>query len=108
MLAYIRKVLEQEWTWGLGGLAVFVILGCLLGWSGVVGALTVIFTGLVAFYTRQLAELQGEVNEVIENQVAIQNMLARAEVEPLVGLHLALGAPAKLFLLNLGKYGKLR
>ena len=64
-----------------------------------------VFTWKLAQYTQKLVEAQEASNRVLERQEKIQKILARAEVEPLVSLHLSLGAPARLFLSNLGKYG---
>ena len=117
---------NQGWLWFLGGLGIFLLLSSLLGWGNAAGALTAAFTGLVALYTWRLAELQGEVNQVMqqqthlirqqtelmerqkqiqESQHQLQEELAKSEVRPLVALQARPRGGHKLELTNLGRYG---
>jgi len=119
---------KQGWVWFLGGPALFLLLSPHLGWSNAAGAFTAAFTGLVALYTRRLAELQGEVNRVMERQTKVlerqaeiqeaqqelQEKLAAGEARPLLALQAtpfcdnttrSSNTPYHIALTNLGRYG---
>jgi len=68
---------KQGWVWFLGGPALFLLLSLRLGWGNAAGAFTAAFTGVVALYTRRLAELQGEVNRVMERQTKVLERQAK-------------------------------